>query len=930
MLTPAHRLTRLVPGIVLAACALAVPLLAGCSGKSATEITADGKALMAKNDLPGAMLQFRSALQASPNSAEARLLFGKALLDSGDPVAALLELRKAQELQADDDQVVPAIARALVMTGEQARLIAQFGDVQLKDAVAAADLASSLATAHMLLGELDKANQSVNGALQRVPGHVPATVLGARLKAVRGDFDGALAMLGQALAKQADDERGGILQGDVLWHGKNDQAGALESYQRVLVAHPKAVGAHAAVITLLTGQGKFDAAKLQFDLLKKAAPNHIDTLFFEAQFAFTNKNYKTTREITDRLLVGMPNHPLVLELAGAAAYQLKRHTEAEALLARALKSAPRLLLPRHLLAQIYLRDNQSVKAINVLRPVVEGRNPDGNSLALAGEAWLQMGDNKRSDAAFALAAKVAPKDADVRTTAATAQLARGHSAGALEQLQAIAAEDKGYRADVALISARLRQNDPRGALKAIDALERKVPDRPFPYNLRGRVLLLMGDLAGATKAFETAMSKDAKSFPAVASLAAIDLDAGKPDAARKRFEDLIRVDPKSFQAQLALAELGVRTGAPPDEVVKLLRSAVQANPEEPMPHLVLIGQLLASDPHAALQAARDATAALPNDLDIMDAVGRAQLAADSAAVAASTYTKLAALQPANPLHQVRLAEALLASKDLDGARRALRKALEIKPDFVPARRAQLSIALAEGRSQDALKLAREMQTQNPKDAIAFALEGDVEASRRNWDAAAAAYRSALGLDKTSNGMVRLHTALRASGKAAEADRLAADWMRYRPKDPAFRYYLGNAALAQKNYAAAEDHYRAVVDMQPRNALALNNLAWLMVKQGQPGAVAVAQRANDVLPGQAPLMDTLALALAADKQWPKAIEVQKAAIAGNPKDASLKLTLARLLLQSGDKRGARAALEDLAKLGADLRDQAEVAALLQSL
>ena len=78
------------------------------------------------------------------------------------------------------------------------------------------------------------------------------------------------------------------------------------------------------------------------------------------------------------------------------------------------------------------------------------------------------------------------------------------------------------------------------------------------------------------------------------------------------------------------------------------------------------------------------------------------------------------------------------------------------------------------------------------------------------------------------------------------------------------------------------------------------------------------------------MDTLALALAADKQWPKAIEVQKAAIAGNPKDASLKLTLARLLLQSGDKRGARAALEDLAKLGADLRDQAEVAALLQSL
>ena len=90
---------------------------------------------------------------------------------------------------------------------------------------------------------------------------------------------------------------------------------------------------------------------------------------------------------------------------------------------------------------------------------------------------------------------------------------------------------------LALISARLRQNDIPGALKAIDVLEQELPDQPLANNLRGRVLLLKRDLPGATAQFEAALAKDPKYFPAVASLAAMDLSAGNPEAARKRFDN---------------------------------------------------------------------------------------------------------------------------------------------------------------------------------------------------------------------------------------------------------------------------------------------------------------------------------------------------------------------------------------------------------
>ena len=910
---------------------VATAMVAGCGGKSEEDLVASGKKMLADKDLPGALIQFKSALQKAPNLAEGRLLLGKALLESGDPVAAQVELRKAQELNVPDEQVVPLLARAMLLLGEGAKVLTQYGELRLKTPEAAAELATSVATAHLLAGDSDQARAAIARAQQSVPGFVPATVLSARILASEGDFDKALVLLEQALVKTPGDEPAALLKGEVLWHGKNDPSGAVESFRKVLAANPKAVSAHTSIISVLNQQKKTDESKAQFELLKQAAPNHPDTIFMEAQFAFAKQDYKATRELTDRLLKSMPENARVLELAGAAEFRLKQYVQAEAFLGRALKNAPGQRLSRHLLAQTYLRTSQPNKALEVLVPILESKTPDGTSLALAGEAWMLKGDVKKSEAAFSQAAKLAPNDARVQTAAALNQLARGNSGIALSQLEAIAAEDKGPRADVALVSARLKQNDLAGALKAIDGLERKTPERPLAYNLRGRVLLIKRDLAGATKAFETALSKDPNYFPAVASLAAMELTAGKPDAARKRFDDMIKANPKSHEPWLALAELATRTGAPPDEVLQNLRGAVKANAGEPAVHLTLVNNLLSTgDTKSALTAAREASAAMPSNFDIMAMLGRAQLAAANAEQAITTFKQLSALQPTNPAHQLSLAEAQMANKDISGAGVSLRKALEIRPDFLPAKRALAKLALVEKRPQDALGIAKAMQKESPQDPSGFALEGDVESSRKNFDAAAAAYKTALQLSKTTAAFVRMHVALRQAGKTAEADRSVAEWSKSHANDAPLRYYLGDMQLAQNDFAGAEAHYRAVLELQPRNGLAMNNIAWLLAKQGKPGAVAMAEKANEVLPGNIALLDTLATALAAENKLPRAIEVQKSAIARSPNEPGLKLGLAKLLIKSGDKAYARSELEDLAKLGDKFRGQAEVASLLKSL
>lgn len=922
--------TALLPALALAA---AVALVTGCSGDSEKTLLASARTFIDNKDTKAALIQLKNVLQKNPQSGEARYLLGKALLAGGDPVGAGVELAKAQELGVANDLVAPELARAMLMMGETGKVITQLGNLKLGDGQAAADLSTTLATAHAIQGDADKAQRAVNDAFRAQPGYVPALIVQARLKAAANNIDGALLLLDDVLTKEPSNERAGVFRAELLLVAKKDVEGALAAYRRVLAAHPGSVASHTAVVNVLFARGLADEAKAQVALMKKEAPQHPDTLFFEAQIAFNEQNFKTTRELTDRILKMLPDNVRALELAGAAEYRLKAYGQAEVLLGNALKINPQLRLSRQMLAQTYLRNNQPHKTIEVLQPLFEKKQGDGVSLALAGEAYLQMGDAKRSEAAFQAAAKAAPGDPRVATSVAMAKAAQGGALGgqALAQLEAIAAEDKTRsRADLAVISARLRQNDLPGALKAIDRLQKKMPDSPLAYNLRGRVQLLQRDMAAATASFEAALSKDAKYFPAIASLAAIDLSANQPDAARKRLEDALKADPRSFQAALALAELSARTGAPAPEVTDRIGVAIKLSPAEPTPRLLLVNHLLGAGDHkAALAAAQDASATLPTNLDVMDALGRALMAAGDAKQAVATLRKLAAAQPNNPMHQVRLADANVLNKDPAEAQRNLKKALEIKPDLLAAKRGLVMLAVMDKRPQDALTLSRELQKSRPLDGIGFSLEGDVEAQRGNWDAAIGAYRSGLQRGASTELTIKLHVALVNSGKRAEADRLAADWQKANAKDAAFIYYLGDFALQRKEMAEAEAHYRQVTELQPRNALAYNNIAWLMATAGKPGAVAMAEKANALLPERAPLLDTLATALAADNQLKKAVEVQRRAMARNPDDPSLRLNLAKHLLKAGEKDEARFELETLQRLGPKFGGQAEVSTLLKS-
>lgn len=905
---------------------LLAALLAGCGGDKPEALIASGKEFIAKKDHKAAIIQLKNALQQNPELGEARFLLGKALLESGDAAGAQVELRKALEFKFDANQVVPLLARAMLGTGQARKVAEEFGKTELSSSEAAANLKTTLSVAYQNLGNREAASTALNAALGSQPDYAPAQLADARQKIANRDFQGAQAIIDGVLAKAADNYEALMLKG-VLKMIQSDRDAALEAYRAAVTAKPDHLPAHSAVIAALLQQGKNDDAAKQLEAMKKVAPKHPQTIYLDTQLAYLRKDFKAARQLAQQLIKISPDTPNTLQIAGAIEYQLHSYIQSEAYLSRALQQAPDLPLARRLLVSNYLRTGQPAKALSTLTPALGKIDGDPMLLALAGQTYLQNGDAKKAEEYFAKASKLDPNDPAKRTSLALSHLAQGELSTGLNQLEEISASDKGTVADMALIATYLRRNELDKALKAIDSLDKKQPDNPQTYNLRARTLLGKNDIAGARKNFEKALSLNPAFLPAAASLALLDQADKKPDQARQRFEAVLASDPKNIGALLALADLKNNTGGKPEEVQGYLVKAVDANPAELGPRLALIEfHMRNKDLKKALSSAQESLAALPDKPELLDALGRLQQTAGESNQALATYGKLASQQPMSPLAHVRMAQIHLANKNKDEAGKSLRKALEIKPDLLEAQRGLALLALEAKKLPEALSIAREVQKQRPKEASGAMLEGDIHVAAKQWPEAAAAYRAGLKQAASPELAIKLHDALQAAGNKAETDKFVASWTREHPKDIAFKMHLGDQASLRKDFAGASQLYRSALDVQPNNAMVLNNLAWAMGNAKQPKALEYAEKANQLAPNQPPYMDTLAMLLADKGDTAKAIEILRKALAISPQASAIQFNLAKLLVRTGRKDEARTELAVLAKLGDKLPYHAEVASL----
>lgn len=898
--------------------------LAGCLGESAEQLIASAKSHIEKNDNKAALIQLKNALQKDASSAEARFLLGELLLQSGDVAGAAIELGKAAELGFDSEELAPTMAKVLLQQGHAEKVIVGYAQLSLADPKALADLKTTIAAAYQSTGKPAQARESIDQALKADPEHGQAQLLNVRLLAGDNRKDDALKALDDVLAKKPAFSQAWQLKGDALLSTGAGEDAALAAYQEAVKHDKNNLAAQSGVFLMHAAKADYEAAQLALKQLEAVAPKHPQVRFYAAALALQRKDLKTAHEQVQALLKTSPENASALHLAGTVAFRRGEHVQAEAYLKQAVQRAPGLISSRLMLARTYLRGGDAKKVLATVQGLTDGTSPNAEALAIAAEAHLLQGDAKLAEEYFNRATKLNPKDKRSRTALAIAQIGKGQTQQGIEELRAISADDDSVLANMALISALVRKNDYEQALRAVDALERKQPGQPTAAALRGRLELARGNPAKAREGFEAALKLAPGYLPALVTLAAMDVADKKPGEAVQRFERVLETDPQSVQSHLALINLRTQAGASKEELIERLSKAIKHNPQAPQPRLALIRlQLDRKEYKLAVSAAQDGIAAIPDNADMLGALAQAQMAAGDYNQALSAANKAVSLQPDSPLPLLRLAELQIGHKDKDAATQTLKRALALKPDLLPAQSMLVGLASDAGRVAEARSIIRNLQAQHPSSGAAFSMEGDLEFGAKNWAAAMAAYRKGLEKAPASSLAVKLHMSLLAAGKNDEAKRHEAQWMARFPKDAGFLFYLGDQALSQNNLTLAQSRYEAVLKLQPDNAAATNNVAWLLFKAGKPGALEYAQKANTLQPKQPAFMDTLAEIQAGAGQLDMALETQKEAVALAPAFHPHRLRLAELYVRTGKKAEAAQELKQLAELGDKFPRQDEV-------
>lgn len=881
----------------------------------------------ARKDLKGAVIELKNAIQKDANNAQARLLLGQLYVEIEEGPEAEKELLKAIELGVNKDSISIPLGKALLMQGQFKRVLDEINFTTSTSQGNKAAILQMHAEAKLGLGKLDEGCQLFEQSAQVNPNHVPAYWGLASCALAKGNPTKAREMIDTALRIDSANTETWIVLGD--FERATDPKAALDAYSNALKHDPKKRAALFKRGQLYVITGKTAEARADLDALKKLDPGYFGTPFLEGLLLYTDGKTDLALEAVQQSLKSNPNHLPSYLLFALIQYDRKSYEQAAKVLTRYVVRLPGHLAARKLLAAAYLKLNQPEQTLNLLKPYISSGKADAQILALAGEARLREDNPSSAKDLFQKAAELVPTSSAFRTRLAMSRLAAGEEAAAIKELEASSAMDsKDYRADIALAYHFLAEKQYDKALAAIAALEKKLPESPGTYNVKGMAFAGKGDFVQARKNFERALAMKPDLVSAVIRLAALDVQEKNLPAARNRYQSILDKDRNSIPAMIGLAELAMMEKKE-SEYLTWLERAAKASPAAFTPRLYMANYYLGKNqPRKALAIARETAAARPNSPEALALLGRIQLAAGEKQNALATYTKLANIMPKSAAAQYGLASAQAAMGNEKATRAALHKALELKPDYIEALATLSRLEARTGNHAEAVKLAREVQTRSTQSPLGFDLEGDALMAEKRYAEAAATYEKALANGKDSRLIVKRHHALLQSGDAKKADNITLGWLEQNPQDQISRAYLAESYMRRQLNQQAIAQYQTLQKSVPDNPMVLNNLAILYQKEKDPRALAVAEKAYKLNPEKADYADTLGWTLVEQGKSAKGLELIEKAAKLEPRNPEIRIHLAYALAQTGQTMRARQEIAKAKTLKLSPEQERQVQQLLQ--
>ncbi|MCX7099896.1 MAG: tetratricopeptide repeat protein [Methylococcales bacterium] len=481
----------------------------------------------------------------------------------------------------------------------------------------------------------------------------------------------------------------------------------------------------------------------------------------------------------------------------------------------------------------------------------------------------------------------------------------------------------------------LKENKLKEAEAKVSDLLKKNPNEAEFYNLKALIDALNKDVPAAEQSYGKALKLDPSNLLSHLGLAKLALDNRQLDKAKDYANKAVAINGKAINAYLLLADISFLQ-KDYAAVEKALLTAHEKVKGELAPEIEIIKSLAKfygtqKQEDKVLGLAEDLDKRYPNTSVVLSLLAQAQIINYKKPLAEATLQKLLKLDKNDLPSQLLLAKLLMEHPEKEKETLALLDAaVQIKPDIPDALVLKAAYLVKLKRIQDALALANKIDQQFPKLVIGKLLKGDAYLADKQLDKATEMYQLAYKLQPNDKVLLTLADLLSAQKKNAEAIKLLEDALAKNPKNLGLHFKLGTLYQQQNDNEKAQAHYVKMLEIQPENVIALNNLAFLYSLTKDPRAIELAKKAYTIAPSSGAIADTYGYILINQGQAKEGLPILEKAAALAPKSNEIKVHLAEAYVANGDTAKALEILEPLSKVEQDFPEKKTAISLLEKL
>ncbi|MFV0422337.1 XrtA/PEP-CTERM system TPR-repeat protein PrsT [Oleidesulfovibrio sp.] len=838
--------------------------LSGCSGETSEDFLAEGKKLMEEGNPSGAVVFFKSALEKEPQFYEARLALGKAYVAAGKPEQAETAFQKCLRQNAGDPELRLELAR-LYVDQRKSREVLEHVNAYEGLAEKTSETEELKGVALAMGGNNPGAEEALVSSITLDPERIPAHIALARLYASMGRLADARKYVGDALKIDPVDYNALLLSAELSRiDGTPEQI--IAAFRELAKHYNKDAYARYVIGVQKMKLRDLEGARQTASAMRTEFGDDAYVLMLEGMIAYAANDYETAAQAFQRSVTQRPTLDGFYRL-GLAQMNMGDLETALSQFRVVLDRQPRHTEARRMVAATLLRQNRLEDAAAEARRLIEN-NPDlvwGHFL-LASVA-LAQGNMELAATELDEVTRLDPGMTEAHLQKSYININSGKldlAQGDLES--AVSASPDNLQARVALFQFNMGRGRFDEAEKVLMGGLNNTPRDAVVWSYMARMHLLRRQEDKALAALEKGQQADPDMADNYMAASRVHAAMGRNEEALAQLERYLERKPDSARFVLVSAVLHELLGNSEEVEKRLARAKELGDPDAvPVWYTRLMSKGETDNARTLLEDAYAASKSL-RDLSLLSGFYLQQKQVEKAVALYNEYAATDPVAAARGLFTI-----YTVNKQFDLALEQAKVLEELLP-LTP-----------EGALQEAATLERMGQPEN-----ALARLDSAYKQYQTPDLLIAQASVAMRMNNIAKAEAFIRTCLKASPDYAPA-RIAASEL----------------AHQQGRLKEAAEGYENVLQRDPNNAIAMNNLSMIYVqdKATVNRALQLALTAYVRQPDRPEVMDTLGLCLTAAGRPAEAVRVLERASTLMPDDPAIRYHFAKALAASGNTEKA---------------------------